>query len=382
MAARRGIWSGTSTTRASSPNTHSTHPPSFEGRSSSLPLRGASLYCRNLSQLVASRNMSTAQQLDVTFEDVKAAAKRLEGVAHRTPVMTSKTLNEMTGNEVFFKCENFQRMGAFKFRGAYNALSQLSDEQKQRGVLTYSSGNHGQAVALSSKLLGIKAKIIMPDDAPSVKVEAVRGYGAEVLLYDRTEVVREAYAAELQAERGFTVIPPYDHPHVVAGQGTAGKELFEDVGELDYLLVPCGGGGLISGCSISAHALSPDCNVIGVEPEAGDDGVRSFYSGKLETVYNPQTIADGARTHSLSELTLSIMRAYIAEMRTATDEELISSMKFIWERMKIIVEPTAVLGFSQLFHGHLDAKNKRIGVVLSGGNVDLTKMSGLLAGVP
>jgi threonine dehydratase len=326
--------------------------------------------------------MSTTQSAGVTFEDVQAAAKRLDGIANRTPVLTSRTLNKKTGNEVFIKCENFQRMGAFKFRGAYNALSQLSDDQKERGILTYSSGNHGQAVALSSKLLGIKAKVIMPTDAPSVKVEAVRGYGAEVILYERADVVREAMAEELQQELGLTLIPPFDHPHVVAGQGTAGKELFEEVGELDYLLTPCGGGGLISGCSLSAKALSPQCKVIGVEPEAGDDGVRSFKSGKLETVSNPQTIADGARTHALSELTLSIILANVTDMRTASDKELVVSMKFLWERMKIIVEPTATLGFSQVFHGHLDVKNKRIGVILSGGNVDLMQMSELFSQNP
>ena len=218
----------------------------------------------------------TSNLKTVSYEEIKGAAQRLEGVAHRTPVATSQTLNDLTNNQVFLKCENFQRMGAFKFRGAYNAISQLSDEEKARGVLTYSSGNHGQAIALSSRLLGVNATVIMPTDAPNVKIEAVKGYGAEVLLYDRSVTVREVLADEMMQERNLSVIPPFDHPHIVAGQGTSAKELFEEVGELDYLLVPCGGGGLISGSVLSAKQLSPHCQVIGIEPEAGDDGVRFF----------------------------------------------------------------------------------------------------------
>jgi len=318
-------------------------------------------------------NKTQSENLPVQYSDIEAAAQRLEGVAHRTPIMTSRTLNEQTGNKVFLKCETFQRMGAFKFRGAYNAISQLSDEEKARGVLTFSSGNHGQAVALSSKLLGVSATVIMPNDAPSVKINAVRGYGAEVLLYDRTVSVREALADEVVSKRNLTLIPPFNHAHIVAGQGTAAKELFEDVGELDYLLVPCGGAGLLSGCALSANHFAPECIIIGVEPESGDDGVKSFKSGKLETVYNPQTIADGARTHSLGDITLAIILAHVDLMTTASDIELIRSLKFIWERMKLIVEPTATLGFSHLFCGHLDVKNKRIGVLISGGNVDLSQ---------
>ncbi|MFB6285744.1 MAG: threo-3-hydroxy-L-aspartate ammonia-lyase [Candidatus Bipolaricaulia bacterium] len=310
----------------------------------------------------------------VRFSDVEAAAERLQPVARRTPVMTSRSLDDQCGNRVFLKCENFQRMGAFKFRGAYNAMSRLSDEQKRKGVLTYSSGNHAQAVALSGQLLEIPTTIIMPNDAPQVKLDATRGYGAEVVLYDRAESHREDIAQELADERGLTVVPPFDHPHIVAGQGTAAKELFEDVGELDVLLVCCGGGGLLGGSAISASALSPSCRVIGVEPEAGDDGVRSFQTGTIQTVENPDTIADGARTHFLSELTLSIILDHADDMITASDAELVATMRFLWERMKLVVEPTGVLGLAPLFHGHLDeVRDQRVGVLVSGGNVDLTR---------
>ncbi len=323
--------------------------------------------------------MSELLKLPVTFEDVQAAHERLRGVAHRTPVFTSRTLNEICRNEVFLKCENFQRMGAFKFRGAYNALAQLSPEQKRRGVITFSSGNHAQAVALAGKLLGIKTVIVMPKDAPQVKLEATRGYGAEVILYDPDEAEREVLARQLMEERGLTLVPPFDHPHVIAGQGTVAKELFEDVGQLDYLFVPCGGGGLLSGSLLSAQALSPQCKVYGVEPKAGDDGVRSFRTGVLQRVENPQTIADGARTPSLGVLTFAIIKELAAGMLTALDEELVRTMRFLWERMKIIVEPTGVLGLAPLFHRRLDIEGQRIGVVLSGGNVDLQRACELFA---
>lgn len=293
--------------------------------------------------------------------------------------MTSRSLDEQCGNAVFLKCENLQRMGAFKFRGAYNAISQLSDDQKRKGVLTYSSGNHAQATALSGQLLDIPTTIIMPNDAPQVKLDATRGYGAEVVLYDRAESHREDIAQELAEQRGLTIVPPFDHPDIVAGQGTAAKELFEDVGELDYLLVPCGGAGLLSGSAISASELAPDCRVIGVEPEAGDDGVRSFQTGTIQTVENPDTIADGARTHFLSELTLSIVLAHVDDMITATDDELVAAMRFLWERLKTVVEPTGVLGLAPLFHGHLNIRNQRVGVILSGGNVDLRRACQLFA---
>ena len=320
-------------------------------------------------------------ELPVTFQDVQGAAERLRGVAHRTPVMTSRTLNALCGNEVFLKCENFQRMGAFKFRGAYNALSRLSPEQKRRGVVAFSSGNHAQAVALSGRLLGIPTVIVMPHDVPEVKREATRGYGAEVILYDPAETDREALTQKLVEERGLVLIPPYDHPHVIAGQGTAAKELFEEVGELDYLFVPCGGGGLLSGSLLSAQALSPSCEVYGVEPEAGDDGVRSFETGALQRVENPQTIADGARTPSLGKLTFALIKALATGMLTASDEELIRTMRFLWERLKVVVEPTGVLGLAPLFHKRLGIEGKRVGVILSGGNVDLPRACELFRGL-
>ncbi len=309
----------------------------------------------------------------VTFEDIQQAAQTLRGIVHRTPVMTSRTLNQLCGNDVFLKCENFQRMGAFKIRGAFYAMSQLSEAAKKLGVLTYSSGNHAQAVALSGQLLGIHTTIVMPSDAPRVKIEATRSYGAEIVFYDPKLHEREELSQTLQQERGMTLIPPFDHPHVIAGQGTAAKELFEEVGSLDYLLVPCGGGGLLSGSALSAKALSPGCRVMGVEPEAGDDGKRSFESGVLQSVPTPETIADGARTPSLGKLTFSLIQKHVDEMRTASDEDLVRTMRFLWERMKIIVEPTGVLGLAPLFNGHLQVRHKRVGVILSGGNVDLQR---------
>ncbi len=311
----------------------------------------------------------------VTYTDIAAAAQRLAGQAHLTPVLTSRTVNQRTQNQVFFKCENFQRTGSFKFRGAYNALAQLSSEQRQRGVLTYSSGNHAQAVALAGKLLGISTTIIMPEDAPAVKQAATRGYGAEVVLYDRSEVSREALARQLAAERGGVVLPPFDHPHVVAGQGTAGKELFEQVGELDLLLVCCGGGGLLSGCAISAAALSPNCRVVGVEPENGDDVTRSFYSKTIQTVHNPDTIADGARTPAPGQVTFPLILQYVHEMLTVPDEALLRTMFFLWERLKIVVEPTGALAATTLLEGMIDQTNARIGVIISGGNVDLKQIA-------
>jgi len=309
--------------------------------------------------------------MEVTYADVAAAHERIKPFAKRTPVLTSSTIDALTGARVHFKCENFQRMGAFKFRGAYNALSLLSDEQKRKGVVAFSSGNHAQAVALAGKLLGIRATIVMPTDAPRVKLEATRGYGAEVVLYDASNEDRQKIAERLAAERGLTVIPPFDHPHILAGQGTAAKELIEDAGPLDILMVPCGGGGLLSGCSIASKHLSPRCRVIGVEPAAGDDGLRAFRSGKLETVQLPDTIADGARTTSLGKITFALIRQHVDDFLTVTDEELLQSMFFLWERMKIVVEPTGALAACALLRGKIDAKGKKVGVVISGGNVDL-----------
>jgi threonine dehydratase len=309
--------------------------------------------------------------MEVTYADVAAAHERIKPFAKRTPVLTSSTIDALTGARVHFKCENFQRMGAFKFRGAYNALSQLSPEQKRKGVVAFSSGNHAQAVALSGKLLGVPATIVMPTDAPKVKLEATRGYGAEVVMYNASNEDRQKIAEKLAAERGLTVIPPFDHPHILAGQGTAAKELIEETGPLDILMVPCGGGGLLSGCSIAAKHLSPKCRVIGVEPAAGDDGLRAFRSGKLETIKLPETIADGARTTSLGKITFALIQKHVDDFLTVTDEELVKWMFFLWERMKIVVEPTGALAASALLQGKIDAKGRKVGVVISGGNVDL-----------
>ena len=320
--------------------------------------------------------MNTANPaLPVSHADIAAAAKRLEGHARRTPVMTSRTVDARTGAQIFFKCENFQRMGAFKFRGAFNALSQLTPQQRGGGVLAFSSGNHAQAVALAGALLGVKTAIVMPLDAPQVKIEATRGYGAEVITYDPKTANREELAARIAKERGMSVIPPYNHAHVVAGQGTAAKELIEETGELDYLLVPCGGGGLLSGCAVAASHWSPGCTVIGVEPEAGDDATRSFHSKTLQSCHNPDTIADGARTPSLGSITFPLVLHYVHDMLTVSDAELLRSMFWIWERMKIVAEPTGVLAAAALLEGKLagrhDYKGKRIGVVVSGGNADI-----------
>ena len=312
--------------------------------------------------------------LQVAWADVQDAARVLEGKAHRTPVLTSRSIDRRTGARVFFKCENLQRAGAFKFRGAYNALSRLSPEAKRSGVVAYSSGNHAQAVALAGALLGIPTVIVMPGDAPGVKVDATRGYGAEVVLYDRLRDDREAIAGALSSSRGLTPIPPFDHPHVVAGQGTAAKELFEETGPLDVLLVPCGGGGLLSGCAIAAHALAPRSAVIGVEPALGDDVVRSFRSGVIQRVDNPATIADGARTASPGQVTFPLIMHYVADMLTVDDDALLRTMWYLWERLKIVVEPTGALGIAALLEGRLDARGKRVGVVLSGGNADVRQL--------
>jgi len=308
----------------------------------------------------------------VTQSDIKAAQTRLQNVAHRTPVLTSRLVNEQTRSQVFFKCENFQRTGSFKFRGAYNALAQLSDVQKQKGVLTFSSGNHAQAVALAGQLLGITTTIIMPKDAPEVKISATRSYGAEVILYDRAEATREQLSQEICAERGLTLIPPYNHPHIIAGQGTTALELIEEVGELDVLLVCCGGGGLLSGCAIATKSRFPHCRIIGVEPEAGDDATRSFHSQTLQTVHNPDTIADGARTPSLGSLTFPLILHYVDDMVTVSDAALIRTLLFLAQRLKIVTEPTGVLAAAALLEGVVMAQNQRVGVIISGGNTQLT----------
>lgn len=314
----------------------------------------------------------------VTYRDVEEAAKRLEGQAHRTPVVTSRTVDARTGGQVFFKCENLQRIGAFKFRGAFNALSCLSEEERARGVLTWSSGNHAQAVALSAKLLGVQATIVMPRDAPAPKLAATRGYGAEIVEYDRQTAVREELGRKLAAERGLTIVPPYDHAPVIAGQGTVAKELLEETGPLDVLLAPCGGGGLLSGCSITARALAPECRVIGVEPAAADDATRSFQSGTLHSVHEPETIADGARTPSLGELTFPLVLANVDAMVTVSEEAIVAATRFLWERLKLIVEPTGAVAYAALHDGVVDVRGKRVGVVISGGNVDLEALLPLL----
>ncbi|QLE58355.1 threo-3-hydroxy-L-aspartate ammonia-lyase [Nostoc sp. TCL26-01] len=313
----------------------------------------------------------------VSINDIQAAQQRLSGIAHHTPVLTSRIVNDRTQSQVFFKCENFQRTGAFKFRGAYNALAQLSPAQKQQGVLTFSSGNHGQAIALAGQLLHIPTTIVMPDDAPGVKQTATRSYGAEVILYNRQQTNREELAHNLASDRHLTLIPPYDHPHVIAGQGTTALELVQEVGELDLLLVCCGGGGLIAGCAIAAKALFPNLRVIGVEPTLADDATRSFYTKTLQTVTNSDTIADGARTPSLGQITFPLVLQYVDDMVTVSEAAIIRTMFFLWERLKIVVEPTGVLAAAAILENVVTAPGMKIGVIISGGNVDLTQIAKL-----
>jgi threonine dehydratase len=302
------------------------------------------------------------------------ACERLQGVVHRTPVVTSRTLDGLTGAKVFCKCENLQRMGAFKFRGAYHAISRLTPEARRRGVIAFSSGNHAQAVALVAQLLGGPATIVMPSTAPEAKLAATRGYGAEIVHYDTAGEERDAMAERLARERGLTLIPPFDDPDIVAGQGTAAAELFEETGPLDALLVPVGGGGLISGSALAARHYAPQCRVIGVEPDAGNDGVESFRAGRLISLEGTErTIADGARTPSLGPLTFSIISEHVAEMHSVPDAALIDAMRLVWERMKLIVEPTGVLGLAALTSGRVRLEGRRVGVILSGGNVDLAQ---------
>jgi threonine dehydratase len=315
-----------------------------------------------------------------TYDDVVQAAGRIAGVANRTPVLTSRTVDEAFGAQVFFKCENMQRMGAFKFRGAYNALMKFTPEQRRAGVVAFSSGNHAQAIALSAKLLGIPATIVMPQDAPAAKVAATRGYGGNVVMYDRYKEDREQIGRDLAQKHGLTLIPPYDHPDVIAGQGTAAKELFEEVGPLDAFFVCLGGGGLLSGSALSTRALAPDCRLYGVEPEAGNDGQQSFRKGEIVHIDTPQTIADGAQTQHLGNLTFPIIRRDVDDILTATDDELVQCMRFFAERMKIVVEPTGCLGFAAARRMQDELRGKKVGILVSGGNIDLAKLSGFLAG--
>jgi threo-3-hydroxy-L-aspartate ammonia-lyase len=317
----------------------------------------------------------------ITYADIEDAAERLHGVAHRTPLHTARTVDALVGAEVIFKCENFQRMGAFKFRGAYNAISRLSEAEKARGVITYSSGNHAQAVALTAQLLGINATIVMPTNAPQTKRAATEGYGATVVPYDPTTGDRKTIAEDLAAQHGYVIIPPFDHPHVIAGQGTAAKELHEDTGRLDALLVCCGGGGLLSGCAIATRALAPGCKIIGVEPEAGDDATRSFHSGTLQSVHNPPTIADGARTASLGDLTWPIVRDVVDDMVTVSDDALLETVRLMALRMKMVVEPSGALAAAALLNGKVQVSG-RVGVLISGGNIDAALLSRALSFSP
>jgi len=315
----------------------------------------------------------------VDFEAVRAAARRLEGKAHVTPVATSRTLDARVGARVFLKCENLQRIGAFKFRGAYNAISRLSEEERARGVLTFSSGNHGQAVALVGRLLGVETTVVMPIDAPALKREATEGYGARVVLNDPAATRREEVARELQTRHGYTIVPPFDHPAVIAGQGTAALELLETAGALDRLLVPCGGGGLLSGSAIAAKGVAPGCRVIGVEPELADDATRSFRTGTLQTVHNPPTIADGTRTPSLGRITFPLIQRWVDDMATVSEAAIVEAVRFCFERLKLVVEPSGALGLAALLAGAVPAKG-RVGVILSGGNVDGALMARILTG--
>jgi threonine dehydratase len=303
-----------------------------------------------------------------------AAAQRVTGVAHLTPALTSRTADARTGGELFFKCENLQRSGSFKFRGATNAIAALSDAERQRGVITFSSGNHAQALALAGQLQDVKVTVLMPEDAPAMKVAATRGYGAEVVFFDRFKDNREVLARSLSAERGLSLIPPFDHPDVIAGQGTAALELIEEVGPLDVLLVCLGGGGLLSGCALAAKALSPGCRVIGVEPEAGNDGQQSFRKGEVVRIPVPKTIADGAMTTHLGTYTFGIIRRIVDDVVTVPDAALVASMRFFLERMKMVVEPTGCLAASAALERVVDCRGKRIGIILSGGNIDLTSL--------
>ncbi len=323
-------------------------------------------------------------ELAIGYSDIAAAAARLQGVAHRTPVLTSRTADQRTGAQVFFKCENFQRMGAFKFRGAYNALAQFTPAQRLAGVIAYSSGNHAQAIALAARLLGMPSLLVMPHDSPAAKLAATRAYqhgqpGSEVVLYDRYSEDREAIGARLAAERGMTLIPPYDDPQVMAGQGTAAAELIAETGRLDLLLVCVGGGGLIAGCAVAARHLVPGMAVVGVEPEAGNDTQLSLARGEIVHIDTPQTIADGAQTQHSGRLTFPVIQRLVQGIVTVSDAQLISTLRFFAERMKMVVEPTGCLGAAALLEGVVQARGQRVGVIVSGGNVDLARYAGFLS---
>ncbi|WP_353980543.1 threo-3-hydroxy-L-aspartate ammonia-lyase [Salinicola endophyticus] len=318
-------------------------------------------------------------RLAIDYDDVVAAHRRLAGIAHHTPVLRSATADARSGAVLHFKAEHLQRVGAFKFRGGYNAISQFDRDQRVAGVIAFSSGNHAQAIALSARLHGIRAVIVMPEDAPAIKIAATRGYGAEVVLYDRYTQDRETLGRELAEAEGLTLIPPFDHPHVMAGQGTVAKELFDDVGELDTLLVPLGGGGLLSGCATVARARYPRCRIVGVEPEAGNDAQRSLASGEIVAIDTPRTIADGAQTQALGRLTFPVLQQCVDEIVTVSDAELVETMGFLVGRMKQLVEPTGCLAAAAAFTGRARLEGQRVGIVLSGGNVDLNHFAELIS---
>ncbi len=325
--------------------------------------------------------------LPISLQDVRAAAERLAGVAHKTPVLTSRVADERAGARVFFKCENLQRVGAFKFRGAYNALAQFTPEQRRAGVITFSSGNHAQAIALAARLLEMPSVIVMPADAPPAKLAATRAYqqgqrGSEVVLYERRREDREAIGRRIAAERGMTLIPPFDHPHVMAGQGTAALELIDEVGPLDALLVCVGGGGLVSGSAVAALGLQPGIAVYGVEPAAGNDVQRSVELGQIVRIDVPDTIADGAQTQAPGKLTFEVIRQCVRGMLTVSDAQLVAAMRFFAEAMKLVVEPTGCLAAAAAFERVVDLRGQRVGVILSGGNVDLVRYGRWLAGEP
>ena len=308
--------------------------------------------------------------LATSFDGVCAAAERLRGIAHRTPVVTSKTLDERTGARVYLKAENLQRVGAFKFRGAYNTIAQLDAEQRRRGVVAFSSGNHAQGVALAARLLDVPAVIVMPSDAPELKLAATRGYGAEVVTYDRERMNRAELAASIAAERGATLVPPYDHPAIIAGQGTVALELLSDAGKLDVLLVPLGGGGLLSGCALAASALSAGVRIFGVEPQAGDDWLRSWRADRIVSIPVPKTIADGQQTQAPGELTWPIVRRLAAGILTVSDDDIRRAMRFAFDRLKLVLEPSGASALAALLSKKIDARGARTGIILSGGNVD------------
>jgi threo-3-hydroxy-L-aspartate ammonia-lyase len=320
------------------------------------------------------------QPLTVHIEDIRSARDTLMGLAHRTPMVTSRAADQRAGSTLFFKCENLQRTGAFKFRGAYNALCRAKASAPLRGVVTFSSGNHAQAIAHSAQLLGIPAVIVMPHDAPASKVSATQGYGAEIVRYDRYREDREQLARSLAAERGFVLIPPYDHPGVIAGQGTVAMEMLDEVSDLDLLVVPLGGGGLLAGCAIAAKAAVPDCRLIGVEPESGNDGQQSLRAGRIIHIDTPRTIADGAQTQHLGEHTFPILQQLVDDIVTVSDDQLIDAMRFFADTMSMIVEPTGCLAAAAVLNGRIDVHGKSVGIVLSGGNIDSARLAQLVRG--